>query len=228
MDDEGDTGAEEPSLFGTSLFDDDDNQGCSAQQACTEAVWLSDDVKIEIDSARFACWGSARYLAVWLLTEEGRSLVAGRFVLEVGAGLGLPSIACAIAGAERATATDKCSGCLDGLRTLRDERYCDAPWAARVEMHTLDWDHCAQPGFEPQATADIIIAADCHYYSAALQPLVATIISHQRPGGLLLLASKEGRISLDESKALLVRKGFEELRRIEFEDAHSLIVYRAP
>mmetsp|Transcript_79088 Transcript_79088/g.219754 ORF Transcript_79088/g.219754 Transcript_79088/m.219754 type:complete len:311 (+) Transcript_79088:114-1046(+) len=164
---------EEPAAL--SVFDMDFDDGATQQPVTMEAIRLSDEVEIEIEAASVQVWGSARYLASWLLTPDGHATVAGQCVLEVGAGLGLPSIACAIAGAARAMATDKCAGSLEALCRLRDLRYKDTDWARRVETMSLDWADCLSVDFHPLMVADVVLAADCHYYSAALKPLVATI-----------------------------------------------------
>mmetsp|Transcript_1688 Transcript_1688/g.5421 ORF Transcript_1688/g.5421 Transcript_1688/m.5421 type:complete len:270 (+) Transcript_1688:154-963(+) len=209
-----------------SVFDD---LGCEQEQPTpTELIRLSNDMDIEVEATSVAVWGSARLLAAWLLTEDGRGVVAGRSILELGAALGLPSIACAVAGARHVVATDRCQGALGALERLRSLRYAGADWAQRLEVRELDWAACASASFQPEARADVVIAADCHYYTAALRPLLAAIVQHVQPSGTLVLASREGRISLDESREMLVRAGFLELHKVFFEDDHTASVYRAP
>eukprot|EP00747_Dinoflagellata_sp_TGD_P113716 gnl/TRDRNA2_/TRDRNA2_171778_c0_seq1.p1 gnl/TRDRNA2_/TRDRNA2_171778_c0~~gnl/TRDRNA2_/TRDRNA2_171778_c0_seq1.p1 ORF type:complete len:183 (+),score=22.22 gnl/TRDRNA2_/TRDRNA2_171778_c0_seq1:450-998(+) len=97
-----------------------------------------------------------------------------------------------------------------------------------VDSFVLDWNACMELEFKPRLVADVVIAADCHYYSKALHPLVASIMHHLKSNGTFILASKEGRISLNESRMLLQAKGFEEVRKIDFEGDHVIQLYRGP
>jgi len=220
------------------LFDCELDEPVDTAATRTEMIWLADGIEVEIEAASVQVWGSARLLSTWLLTDTGRSIVQGRRILELGAALGLPSIASAIAGAERAIATDLCRGALDALQRLLSIRYKDETWASRVQAAQLDWGDCQHADFEVfLEKADVVIAADCHYYSRALRPLIAAIQCHICRGGLLLLASREGRVSLDESRALLLHEGFTEESRMPLishklqlglEGDHFVTLYRAP
>ena len=155
------------------------------------------------------------------LASAGSELVRGRSTLELGAGLGLPSVAASFAGAAACCVTDRSEVALAALQRLCDRATLSdrspectaAPWTARITTRTLDWEDCAAPGFRPKSVADVVIAADCHYYSAALAWLTAAMEAHLAPGGRILLASREGRISLDDARALLHARGFRVVQR---------------
>lgn len=68
-----------------------------------------------------------------------RSYVEGKTVVEVGAGLGLASIACAMSGACHTVATD---GDDDLLLLARENMVANAPTlvhAGKLRTHTLMW-----------------------------------------------------------------------------------------
>lgn len=93
------------------------------------------------------CWASGQVLARWVL--HNRAAIAGKTVLDFGAGSGVVAIACAMAGARRVIASD-----LDPLARLA----CEAN--ARLNGQTLDiiadWQEYA-------GELDMILVADVLY-----------------------------------------------------------------
>jgi predicted nicotinamide N-methyase len=121
-------------------------------------------------------WPSARVLAEAIAGED----LAGRRVLELGCGLGLPSLVAATGGA-RILATDWYA---DALTLLRRNA-----GAAGLHVRTLlvDW---RRPPAALRAAApfDLVMAADVLYEArnaAALAPLLPRLVA---PAGRLLIA----------------------------------------
>jgi predicted nicotinamide N-methyase len=111
------------------------------------------------------------------LAEEVAALaLSGRRVLELGCGLGLPSLAAALAGAD-VLATDWSP---DAVTLLRDNAVRNE---VELEVEAASW-------FEPDALAarapwDLILAADVLYERRNVEPLVALL---PRLGSEILVA----------------------------------------
>ena len=148
---------------------------------------------IELQLARATVWGSSMRMAQWLLAHP--ELVAQRRVIELGAGVGLPSLVAAAVGATSAVATDVDES---GLEALAAAIAHNGPAVANAQPMRLDWfaflrsERCGAP----LSPAPVLLAADVNYESAAVPALVATVSALLAPGGALLLASREERIGL--------------------------------
>lgn len=121
-------------------------------------------------------WPSGRVLAEWIAAQP----VQGRRVVELGAGLALPSLIAAHRGAD-VTATDWYQPALDFTRNNAH--------AAGVTVHTslVDWrsppaELIAPPGF------DLIIAADVLYEPRNAEPLCTIIPQLCAPEGQVVIA----------------------------------------
>lgn len=120
-------------------------------------------------------WASGVELARALAARE----LAGARVLELGCGLGIPSIAAALAGAE-VLATDWAEEAVALLR--RNARRNGARLAAAI----VDW---AQPdALVAQAPFDLVVAADVLYERRNVDQLLALL---PRLGGEVLLADPD-------------------------------------
>ena len=130
------------------------------------------------DATGLDLWKGATALASALEGED----VAGKTVVELGAGCGLPGLLTAKLGASRVLLTDKDPVVLEALRLsvaangLGD--VCSvAPLAYGVDA----------PG------ADLVLAADALYLTCQVAPLVATISSALAPSAVCLLAHEPRR-----------------------------------
>ena len=105
-------------------------------------------------------WEAAVHLAAYLAgTEEGRGLVAGRRVLELGAGTGLVALACAKAlGAARVAATD---GSPEVVEALRDSIFVNGlQHGGTVSAAVLRWGRWPEvEGLGPE-DFDVVVGAD--------------------------------------------------------------------
>ena len=148
------------------------------------SVWRPPDMESLIDLAAFEAderipywadvWESAIVLAEDLATLEP----GGRSLLELGCGLGLPSLVAARAGF-RTTATDYEETALEGVRYAAARNGIEG-LATRV----LDWR--ALPA--DLGTYELVVAADVLYEAHHPRALAATIARVLAPGGTALVA----------------------------------------
>ena len=130
-----------------------------------EAAELPDDGPVEwapVAPYWSVLWRSGLALAREL---DGMQL-RGRRVVELGCGLGLPSIAAARAGAE-VLATDACPDALELVSRNADANHL------RVETATLDWSNPGEPA--AQARFDLVLAADVLYERGSVAPLLSLL-----------------------------------------------------
>jgi len=142
-----------------------------------------DDPESLIDEARF---GIDEFMPYWAeLWPSGIALarhVVGlplgeTRVLELGCGLGLPSLAAALAGA-RVLATDWAPEALALLEANA------AANGIRVETALLDW----RFGAPPRGPFDLVLAADVLYEARNAEPLLALLDEAVADGGVAIVA----------------------------------------
>lgn len=121
-------------------------------------------------------WESARALAEVL--AENREMVAGRTVLELGAGVGMPGIIARALGAAAVRQTDHSSESLALCRANAEENGVEG-----IEVALANWD-----AWTDARTYDLIIASDVIYERAAHAPLAAILDRNLASGGRALLA----------------------------------------
>lgn len=122
-------------------------------------------------------WPSARVLAARL---EGRDDLAGRRVVELGCGVGVPAIVAALAGAE-VLATDWYD------EAVAFTRHNAAANGARLEARHLDW-NAPPPALLDRPPADLVVGADLLYEARNGGALAALLPRILRPGGEALVA----------------------------------------
>ncbi len=129
---------------------------------------------------RLPYWAELWPSAVALARRISGESLAGRRVIELGCGIGLPAVV-ALAGGAGVTATDHYEAALDFVR-----------YNARVnlgvhepEVRLLDW-HAHEAG--GLGLFDLVLAADVLYEARNVQSLAALIPALLAPGGELLLA----------------------------------------
>jgi predicted nicotinamide N-methyase len=120
-------------------------------------------------------WPSAVALAGYLSKER----LVGRRAIELGCGVGLPSVA-ALAGGARVTATDHYAAALDFVRYNARSNL-----GVEAETRLLDW-HA--PGAEDLGGFDLVLAADVLYERRNVPALAALIPALLVPGGEILLS----------------------------------------
>jgi len=117
---------------------------------------------------------------------ERPSLVAGRAVLDLGAGLGLCSICAALAGAESVLATDcDTDACAFVAANAAENNVSDI-----VDTATLDW---ATPGALAGATFDTVCCSDVLYSEDAPKLIAPFLEQAVRSSGTVFLADNADR-----------------------------------
>jgi predicted nicotinamide N-methyase len=123
-------------------------------------------------------WAGGQALARYLL--DNRNLVAGRRVLDLGAGSGIVSIAAKLAGAERVMAAD--------IDTLAQAAISLNAEANSVNVETTAADLLSG---EPEAT-DVVLVGDL-FYERQLAERVLAFIEAARKGGAEVLVGDPRR-----------------------------------
>ncbi|XP_073106414.1 uncharacterized protein [Elaeis guineensis] len=143
-------------------------------------------------------WESALYLAEWM-ASEGRAYLdlAGRTVLELGAGTGLPGLATAVLGAARVVLTDV-APLLPGLWANVEANGLEG----QVEVRKLRW------GEEDEEEVDVVVMSDVFFDPEEMEELGRTLRGVWGEGTRAWAAS-EVRASVGECLEELGRDGFE-------------------
>jgi predicted nicotinamide N-methyase len=105
--------------------------------------------------------------------------LVGKCVIELGCGVGLPSVT-ALAGGAGVTATDHYAAALDFVRYNARSNLGVEP-----ETRLLDWH---TPGAEGSGVFDLILAADVLYEQRNIPALAALMPTLLTPGGEILLS----------------------------------------
>jgi predicted nicotinamide N-methyase len=151
------------------------------------------DAEALLDEDRFAHDEFLPYWAeVWpsgiALAEHVAALdLRGRRVLELGCGLGLPSLVAASGGAD-VLATDWAPEAVDLLGRNAERN------AAEVRLAVVDW---RTPGALLDDPFDLVLAADVLYEARNVEPLLALLPRVLPPGGQALVADPGRRHSAE-------------------------------
>jgi predicted nicotinamide N-methyase len=121
------------------------------------------------------CWPGGEAVARYLLDHP--ALVAGRHVIDLGAGGGIAAVAAAKAGAARAVGND-----IDRLALVALRLNAEANGVA-VEPSSTDW--LAGPPGEPEA--EVVTAGDIFYGSELTVRAMAWLRGHAARGRLVVL-----------------------------------------
>jgi predicted nicotinamide N-methyase len=146
-------------------------------------------------------WSGSRILANFI--GRGEIDLAGRTALEVGCGVGLPTLAAAAAGA-RVTAIDREAAPLEFLRT-------SAEWNGfAIEVVRRELDEFVGRRF------DHVLAAELLYETARFDALAESLVRLVAPGGRLWIADA-ARVDTRPFFECLRRAGAEEVLCERFE-----------
>jgi predicted nicotinamide N-methyase len=145
------------------------------------------------ESTGLTIWTCSQILFGYLDDHPG--LVAGKNVLELGAGLGLCSIAAHHLGAKRVLATDGDVDVLENLRYNIDFNIGDADATSesedtskRIQCPQLVWGEEMKEFEDKYDKPDVIIGTDVLYFTRNLEPLWQTINALLKPDGKFLLS----------------------------------------
>lgn len=138
----------------------------------------------------------------WYLLEQ-RSMLAGKRVLEIGAGLGLTGLSIAVWGdAACVHITDGDPVVVDVLQRslqLNEGRFDNA----QVEVRELLWDQCTRPLPSGVLPYDVIVGSEVIYIEDLHLPLITTMKRWLRPGGEIILCCLRRESSFDAFTKLL-------------------------
>ena len=151
-----------------------------------------------------AIWPAARGLAAHLASEQAKFL-SGKTVLELGCGLGLPSLVASKCGARRVVATDMHPDCEEFLR-----RNCERNDIPPVEFVMVDW---RQQDLN-LGKFDYVIASDVLYDRQHAPSLAAFVARHIMPDGHVII-SDQGRPYLQDFVTSMQDLGFKSETLIE-------------
>ena len=128
---------------------------------------------------RLPYWAELWPSAVALARHVSKERLLGRRAIELGCGVGLPSVV-ALAGGARVTATDHYAAALDFARYNARSNLGTEP-----ETRLLDWH---TPGAEGLGSFDLVLAADVLYEQRNVLMLAALIPALLAHGGEILLS----------------------------------------
>uniref|UniRef100_A0A915AHS3 Protein N-lysine methyltransferase METTL21A n=1 Tax=Parascaris univalens TaxID=6257 RepID=A0A915AHS3_PARUN len=131
-------------------------------------------------------WDSAVVLANYIASHA--ELVIGRSVLELGAGLGLPSIVAAEVGARSVDATDQQLA----IPLLAENVRRNCPSDASINVFPLNWQTD-----RPKHPYEVVLGADLVYKAELFKPL-AEVMKRSRDNSTLFLFSNRIRYLKDE------------------------------
>jgi len=121
------------------------------------------------------CWPSSFLLSKYI--ERYPGLVRNKYVLELGAGIGLPSFVCAALGAKKVYVADQ-RGNTKVQQLLERNRERNSKISFRMEYYPVNWGDGYPIDMEyPLEQLDIVIGADLFYDPKQMEPLVMTMHS---------------------------------------------------
>lgn len=157
------------------------------------------------ESTGLTIWTCSQVLLGYL--DDHPELVAGKNVLELGAGLGLCSIAAHHLGAKRVLATDGDVDVLENLRYNIDFNIGDAgatsesedeDTSKRIQCPQLVWGEEMKEFEDKYDKPDVIIGTDVLYFTRNLEPLWQTINALLKPGGKFVLSFATHSVTVAE------------------------------
>jgi predicted nicotinamide N-methyase len=135
-------------------------------------------------------WPSAVGLATHLI--KNKSSIAGKTVLEIGGGLGLPALVAAYTGAT-VTATDYLQDAVDFA-----QRNAGINNISTIQFRTFDWR--SAEGYE---RFDILLASDVAYERSQFDHLLQAFAHLIKPDGLILLSEPNRYIAVPFIESLI-------------------------
>ncbi len=134
-------------------------------------------------------WASALALSHYLI--DNQHLIENKFVFEIGAGLGLPSIVAGKIGAAHVTLTDYLPEAVD---------FAGANWLINlaeknVRFHTLDWRETSGFFSKNDTKADVLLASDVAYEARAFTHLLEAFENLCQPDGVILVSEPNRPVS---------------------------------
>ena len=131
-------------------------------------------------------WASALAMSRYLV--DNQLITFETTVLEIGCGLGLPSIVAGLMGAKQVTMSDY----LDDAMTFAEQNWQQNVSDKKVIFKKMDW---RTP--DPSVSADLLLASDVAYEQRAFEPLLKAFKTLLKPNGTILITEPNRPISKD-------------------------------
>jgi predicted nicotinamide N-methyase len=125
-------------------------------------------------------WASSLALATWLKEEPG--MIAGKNILEIGAGIGLPSFIASLSGSSLVTISDHIPEAIEWMDlNISNNRL------QHVKSRLVDWT------LRPLPVAEVVLLSDIGYEEQDF-PDIREMIQHYLLSGAMILLSVPARI----------------------------------
>ena len=182
----------------------DDSNASDGDDASEERV-VSLALATRTQTSGGTVWDASVLLASWLATDP--TIVAGRNILELGAGCGAVGLSCAALGARHVALTDFDAGVVELLKENARNNYL----RAGCDCYELD---VAKPPSTPRAEFDLVVGSECVYYGAcdAVPALVEASIGKSDGDLCGVFCMADSRAGID-AFATAARKRFRYERR---------------
>ncbi|KAJ1439784.1 putative methyltransferase-domain-containing protein [Ochromonadaceae sp. CCMP2298] len=168
----------------------------------------------EDDTTGLSVWPAAILLSHWVAQwgTSGGGDLAGKVVLELGAGCGLPGIVAALACRPKTVyITDIHEPTLRNAAHNVLLNNCSYAGGAQVQVSCVNW---LDPTSFPPQQADVILGSDLVYDADILGCLIPAICAVLSPdGSLLYCAPDTGRLGMQQLQEALARAGIECVER---------------
>lgn len=156
-----------------------------------------EDVKDERIPYWAELWASAIGMSRYLV--DNQLVTSETSVLEIGCGLGLPSIVAGLQGAKQVVMSDYLSEALD---------FAQHNWSQNVFdknpiLNVMDW---RTP--DPSVSADLLLASDVAYEARAFEPLLRAFKTLVKPNGRILISEPNRPVSKDFFSNLKNTEGY--------------------
>jgi SAM-dependent methyltransferase len=170
----------------------------------------------EIVATGSIAWDSSLVLAQYLATNEVTALVKGARVIELGAGIAIPSLACAALGAATVYATDVEAR----LALIRSNIRLNATLAGLCG-EVLPWGDEGAAASVGGRTFDVVLCSDVLFSDEAIEPLVKSIDAVTAPTGTVFSCCEHRFAGALAFYTALRNRGFT-VSRVPLEEQHPL------
>lgn len=167
-----------------------------------------------LSSTGLTLWRAAPILCSYLITHS-ESLVKGKQILELGAGMGLAGVVAGVLGASGVFLTDGDSESLSNMRANIQRNSSLVPSSTNIQCLQLKWGSrigefkakCNLP--TPAGLFDLVMGSDIIYVETILEPLFQTVDALLSPSGSFVLAYARRNVKIDLVFQTADRFGFQ-------------------
>eukprot|EP01083_Nonionella_stella_P218861 784426_1 len=174
-------------------------------------------------------WDASIVLSHYLDRNAKELQIESKYILEIGAGLGLCSIVCSLLNAKHVYLTDIDPHCMELAQQNIQKNTCDD----NVSVHKYFWGSDLNKTTMKRNQFDIIIGADCIYLKETYKSLLQTFIHifHFNPNAIVILAfadrfhhQKIFYKSIHKNKSFVVRYIDEKELNIDLANTNKIMI----